>query len=295
VLYSMTGYGEAVHDDDRIRVGFRLRTVNNKGLDISLKLPYELMYLEPRLRDVVKRRLFRGRVDVYSEIEIRDEEVQPPAPLNGSRLAQIAEAVGTMKSRHGIGGELDVNTLLRIPDLMTAQRVGFKLPEELEDAIIATMEAALTALEKSRSREGEKLKTDFSKRITALRERVASLEEMTVKRQAEMRDQIAGRIETLLADKGLDESRLMQEVVYTADRLDISEEITRMKTHLSTFQTLLDNDKRPLGKELDFIIQEQMRESTTIGNKAKNEWIATHVVGFKTGFEKIREQLANIE
>lgn len=295
MLYSMTGYGEAVYDDDRIRVGFRLRTVNNKGLDISIKLPYELMYLEPRLRDVIKRRLFRGRVDVYSEIEIRDEEVQPPAPLNGSKLVQIVEAARTMNDRYGIGGALDVNTLLRLPDLMTAQRVGFKLPEDLEEAIIANMGKALEALEKSRSREGEKLKSDFGKRLEALCEQVGSLETMTVQRQDELRDQIAARVETLLADASLDESRLMQEVVYNADRLDISEEITRMKTHLSTFQSLLDSEKRPLGKELDFLIQEQMRESTTIGNKAKNEWIATHVVRFKTGFEKIREQLANIE
>ncbi len=295
MLYSMTGYGEAVTDDERIRAGFRLRTVNNKGLDIALKLPFELMYLEPRLRKEVKSRLFRGRVDIYSEIELRDEEIMPPTPLNTTRLRQLVSIAGEMRDRFGIGGELDVNTLLRLPDLMTAQRVGFKLPDDLEETIVATLHAGIDRLEQSRRLEGEKLAADFRKRLTMLREHVDELETMTLKRQDELRDQIRKRVDLLMEDAQLDESRLMQEVVYNADRLDISEEITRMKAHLESFSSLLEGDKRPMGKELDFIIQEQMRESTTIGNKAKNEWIAGYVVRFKTGFEKIREQLQNIE
>ncbi|MDJ0838979.1 MAG: YicC/YloC family endoribonuclease [Acidobacteriota bacterium] len=294
MLYSMTGYGEAVHDDERMRVGFRVRTVNNKGLDIAVKLPFDLMYMEARLRGIIKNRLYRGRVDVFSEIEIRDETIVPPAPVNMAKLTQIMQMAAQMKER-GVSGDLDINTLIRLPDMTTAQRVGFQLPEELENLVADMLNKAIDRLEESRLREGGKLMKDFVKRVGKAREQVLELEKMTLERQQELRDTIEKRVKILMDDTQLDPSRLMQEVVYQADRLDISEEITRMKAHLSTFETLINSDKRPLGKELDFLTQENMRESTTIGNKAKNEWIAGYVVKFKTGFEKIREQLQNIE
>lgn len=295
MLYSMTGFGEAVHDDERIRAGFRVRTVNNKGLDISLKLPFELVYLEPKMRELVKQRLRRGRVDIFSEIELRDEEAAPPAPINIVRMKQLLQVAQQMRTDFGVTGELDVATLIRLPDLTTTQRVGFQIPEAYEKLLFDVLGQALDAVEQTRQKEGDKLKTDLEERIQAASERVDALHEMTQKRQEELRDAIEKRVRLLLDDKDLDPSRLMQEVVYNADRLDISEEITRMRAHLGRFSQLIASDKRPLGKQLDFLVQELMRESTTIGNKAKNEWIAGHVVAFKTSFEKIREQLQNIE
>jgi len=294
MLYSMTGYGEAVHDDEMIRVGFRLRTVNNKGLDISLKLPFDLMYLERRLRAAIKKKLFRGRVDVFSEIEVRDETLVPPTRLNQARLGQIIEISGQMKER-SVSGQLDVNSLIKLPDLIVAQRVGFRLPEEMEALIETTLNHAIGQVEKSRFREGEKLHKDILERIQVASQGVLELEEACEQRQTELRDVIEKRVQVLLKDVQLDPSRLMAEVVYNADRLDISEEITRLKAHLSTTESLLGSGKRPLGKELDFLLQELMREVTTIGNKAKNEWIAKYVVRFKTSFEKVREQIQNLE
>lgn len=253
------------------------------------------MYLERRLRTAIKKKLFRGRVDVFSEIEIRDDTLVPPTRLNKARLSQIIEISGQMQERDEVGGQLDVNSLIKLPDLIGAQRVGFRLPEELEALIESTLVEALDRVGQSRFQEGEKLHKDILQRLQAAGQCVNEVEQACLERQQEMRDQIEKRVQVLLGDVQLDPSRLMAEVVFNADRLDISEEITRLKAHLSTAESLLSSKKRPLGKELDFLMQELMREVTTIGNKAKNEWIAKYVVRFKTSFEKIREQIQNLE
>ncbi len=295
MLHSMTGYGEATIENDRIRVGFRIRTVNNKGLDLSIKLPFDFMYLENDLRSAAREFCFRGRVDVYCEIEIRDPEIKPPTPLNQPRLVQLMEMCKEIKSLYEVEGKPDINTLLGMNDLTITQRVGFRLPEEVAAQIFIAFREALGKLALSRQTEAAKLHKDFKKRLHKTREVVHELEQVSENRQAELREQIVKRVESLMEEAQVDEVRLSQEVVYYADRLDISEEITRIKAHLDTTENLLDSGKRPLGKELDFMIQEQMREVTTIGNKAKNRWIADKVVALKTGYEKIREQIQNIE
>ena len=295
MLYSMTGYGESVYDDERIRVGIRVRTINYKGLDAAVKLPPDCMYLENGLRGVVKKTLYRGRVEVFCEIDLKDEDVQPAMPLNRVRVTQLLDICKALKEEFGVAGEPDINTLLRMPDIAVCERVGFKLPEDLEQKVYETLARSLEELQKSRALEGGKLCTDIQERLAALVVEVDALEKMSEERQDELRDAVRKRLDILKDDVSLDESRLAQEVVYYADRLDISEEITRLRAHLGTIGELLASDKRPLGKELDFMIQEQMREVTTIGNKAKHRWIADRVVKLKTGFEKIREQTQNIE
>jgi len=295
MLHSMTGYGEATIENERIRVGFRIRTVNNKGLDLSIKLPFDFMYLENDLRSAAREYCYRGRVDVFCEIEIRDPNIKPPTPLNQPRLVQLMDTCREIQSLFDVGGKPDINTLLGMNDLTVTQRVGFRLPEEVSAVILTAFREALEKLAVSRQTEAGKLYQDFKDRLARTREVTEELERVTETRQSELREQIMKRVESLMEEAQVDEMRLSQEVVYYADRLDISEEITRLKAHLETTLSLLDSGKRPLGKELDFMIQEQMREVTTIGNKAKNRWIADKVVALKTGYEKIREQVQNIE
>ena len=295
MIYSMTGYGEAVHDCETIRAGFRIRTVNNKGLDINLKLPFDLMYLEVELRDLLRGHFFRGRVDVFSEIEIRDPEAAPPNPLNRSKLAQLLDVANQIKSGFGVGGELDINSLIRTPDLMTTQRVGFRLPPQLEKIVHQTLLKAVEEVTRSRLLEGGKLCEDFLERLTTARKDVLGIEELAVQRQEQIKQQILRRVHLLMSEVNLEEGRLNQELIYYADRLDITEELTRLKAHLGTTETMIHADKRPKGKRLDFMIQEQFREVTTIGNKAKHKEIADLVVKLKTTYEKLREQILNVE
>ncbi len=295
MLYSMTGYGEAAHEDESLRVGFRVKTVNNRGLDVSLKLPFDLMYLEPALRKIAAQKLRRGRVDVFTEIELRDPAIAPPCVLNRARAAQLQGLADELRRDYHAAGELDVNTLIRLQDLTLTHRVGFRLPEAMERAVQETFALALDRVAESRALEGEKLLADFLERIAAARREVGGLEETAERRQDELREAILKRVRDMTIDASLDETRLAQEIVYHADRLDITEEITRLKAHQDTTETLLRSDKRPLGKELDFMMQEQLREVSTIGNKARHKWIADRVVKLKTGYEKMREQVQNIE
>jgi len=293
-LYSMTGYGEALYEDETMRVGFRLRSVNNKGLDLALKLPFDLMYLETRLRNLLKDKLLRGRIDIFSEIEVRDENAVPPAPMNRVRMAQLVALARAMADSYGVSGELDVNTVIRLPDLTLTERVGYQLPPAMEERIEETLLAAVARLLESRGSEGAKLQADIGNRLTKAGSEVRSLAAMAQGRSEELREQIQSRIAVLLVEE-LDPLRLNQEVLYHADRLDITEEITRLEAHLGRTVQLLGSGRRPLGKQLDFLIQEQMREVTTVGNKAKHEGIAGIVVKLKTEYEKIREQVQNLE
>ncbi len=295
MLFSMTGYGEFAEETEAIRAGFRIKTVNNKFLDVNIKLPFDLIYMEPELRELVKSNFFRGRLDIFSEIEIRDEEVTPASPINRPRLRQLTELCGQMKESFDIGGRLDVNTLIQTADLTLTRRVGFRLPESMEALIKRALVGAMEKVHESRRIEGSALKEDMLARLDHVAEEAASLEARADARRAELREQILARVKILLEEAQLDEHRLNQELIYYADRLDITEELTRLKAHQDRTRRLLGSGKRPLGKELDFMMQEQMREVTTIGNKAKHPEIAKSVVKMKTEYEKIREQVQNIE
>ncbi|CAM2008085.1 YicC/YloC family endoribonuclease [Acanthopleuribacter pedis] len=295
MLYSMTGYGEAVVENDDLRAGFRIKSVNNKGLDINLKLPFDFMYLEGELRRMLKKSLFRGRIDVFCEIEIRDPDALPPTPLNRSRMKQLVQLAEQIKGNYPVEGALELNTLIRMSDLTVTQRTGFRLPEAFEQAIRQTVTEAVGRLEASRRKEGANLEPFFLESLAKIEKQVEALADLMDARRDVLREQITKRVKLLLEDTNLDENRLGQEVVYYADRLDVTEEITRLGAHLKTTTALIKSDKRPMGKELEFLLQEQMREVTTIGNKAKHKEIADMVVALKTTYEKIREQVLNVE
>ena len=295
MLHSMTGYGEAAYEDQQIRIGFRIRSVNNKSQDISIKLPFDFMYLEAELRKLLAKTCFRGRFDVFSEVELRDPDLKPPTPLNRMRMTQLMELCREIKNDYEVGGELDINQLIGMQDLTLTQRVGFRLPEHLESHIKTAFTQAIERLEQSRRKEGGKLGVDMIKRLKKQQQLMVELQEVVVNRRDELKEQIMTRVQALMDDTQLDPMRLSQEVVYYADRLDISEEITRLEAHQGTMLNLLESDRRPLGKELDFLVQEQMREVTTIGNKARHQAIADMVVRLKTGYEAIREQVQNLE
>lgn len=294
MLFSMTGYGEGAVETDAMRVGFRLRSVNYRGLDISLKLPFDFMYMENDLRNALKARFMRGRIDVFCELEIRDPALRPPTPLDRARIMQLTDATQELHEL-GITGALDINTVITMPDISGTQRVGWRLPEALTDQVQDALSQAMDALEQSRLAEGAQLGDDLRSRLSVVREWSARVEALAGSRRDELRQAIVDRIRELAHDTNIDPARLDQEVVYYADRYDISEEITRLAAHAATMTDLLATGKRPLGKELEFMLQEQLREITTIGNKAKHRAIADCVVKLKTESEKMREQVQNLE
>lgn len=295
MLFSMTGYGEAAAQIDMLRAGFRLKSVNHRGLDVNIKLPFDFIYLENDLRQRAKKQLLRGRVDVACEIEVLDPAIMPPAVLNRARLAELNTLCGQMRDEFGAVGELDVNTLVRLTDLTVTRRSGFKLPQEAETLIFETFDRAAEQLNQSRQKEGNKLVEFFHASLDTIAGIVKELEALAEARQATLADELKAKIQPLLDDIECDPVRLHTEVVFQADRLDITEEITRLIAHIERTHQLLNSNKRPLGRELEFMVQEQNREVTTIGNKARNKDMASLVVKMKTEYERIREQVMNIE
>ncbi|MCB1044301.1 MAG: YicC family protein [Acidobacteria bacterium] len=295
MLFSMTGFGEASYEDGRIKIGYRIRAVNHRALDINMRLPVELLYLEPALRKLIQERVFRGRIDIQVEFSLLDDEVQPPSRLDVARFKQLLSVARRMMQEAEVQGPIDVNTLLRTPDLIVVDRTGFVLPNDDEGRVLDTMERAIETLLDSRANEGVHLFEDVKGRFEIVSELVPQIESAILQRREDLVDQMKKRLDGLRGDLNLDESRLYQEAVFWADRLDVSEEITRLNAHLTSVQSELLNPERPYGKRLEFITQEILREVTTLGNKAKLEQVSGKIVTLKTELEKIREQLANIE
>ncbi|MCB1048972.1 MAG: YicC family protein [Acidobacteria bacterium] len=295
MLTSMTGYGEASQETAQIRVGFRIRAVNHKGLDLQLRLPMELAYLESSLRAHVTDHVKRGRIDIYSEIEMRDPQWMPKTEVSRPRILQLMETAQILKQEYQVQGELDVNSVLRLSDLVSSQKVGFALPAEGDTLICQTLDQAVLALIESRRREGACLHQALIELLNQVAEHVIELEKVAQERPEEIQNQLRKKMESLLSEYPLDDARLYQEVLYHVDRTDITEELTRLHTHIQQFRAHLEAPDASMGKVLEFVTQEMQREVTTIGNKARMSELADKVVKLKADLEKIREQLLNIE
>ena len=295
MLFSMTGFGESDYENDLFRIAFRIRSVNNKGLDLQLKLPFELTYLEGEFRKVAKDKIFRGRIDVFLEFEIKDPSLTPPVDIDRARLSQIFHIADEMLASKRVTGNLDINTLIRLPDLVIEKKMGFKFPEKMERQILATFADAFDRLKESRANEGRHLLEDLDDRLCNMKLELKKITEFAASRHEDLRTVLIKRIESLGTDIQVDENRLAQELVFYADRLDISEEIIRLGAHLQTMEEKLHSLNQPKGRELEFLLQEKFREITTIGNKVKLLDAANIVVSLKTESEKIKEQVLNVE
>jgi uncharacterized protein (TIGR00255 family) len=295
MLMSMTGFGEAWQECPELRVGFRLRSVNHKGLDLNLRLPTELAYLENCLRGKISSRLLRGRVDLYAEIEWFEPSWMPRSELNRVRLCQLLEMNRVLREEYHLQGDLTPADLLHFADLGVSRKVGYQLPKAGEELIQNTLDQALEKLAECRRVEGMELARALTELLDGVRLRVLEIQEMAASRPQEWRTQLQRRLAPLLGEIPLDENRLYQEWVFQLDRLDLTEEITRLLTHLQTFIRHLQQAPAGIGKELEFLAQEMQREASTLGNKARHADMADRVVAIKTQLEKIREQLLNIE
>lgn len=295
MICSMTGYGEAAIENDQLRMAFRIKAVNHKGLDCQIRLFQEYAYLEPLLRKWVSEAVHRGRIDVHCEITTFDPELLPKASLNRAKVQQLQEISKILKDEFGVVGELEINQLVRMDDLLLSQKVGFQFPQQIEAQIEQIFKQALGKFQENRATEGLALKAAFEEHLQVLQENLEKVVQVDASRPELFRDTFAKKVEQSLEEYGLDQARLHQEIVFHLERLDITEEITRLTAHLNAFGELLNRKNGPHGKQMEFVVQEIHREITTIGNKARHEELARCVIQLKTHLEKIREQLLNIE
>ena len=292
-MKSMTGYGKAMVAGDDFSVSVDLKTVNNRFLDIHLRVGSELAALEPGIKKRITSRLSRGRVDVTISL---DRTAHIVYELNRPLIAGYVNALKQLQADFQIGGELDINVLARIPGALQPARNG--IDDRVITAVDAAVDQALDDLEKMREQEGEALRTELRERVQRIESLVPTIESAAAGLAEAYRVRLQKRIGELLNRGGqvveIDPARLAQEVAYLADRSDVSEEMVRLRSHLTQFQEALDAPGEA-GKMLDFLLQELNREANTTLSKSTDLVIKEAGLAIKAEVEKLREQVQNVE
>jgi len=292
-MKSMTGFGRGAVSGENFAVSVEIKTVNNRFLDLNLRLANELQTLEANLKRQIQNRLSRGRVDVFVNYE-RTSEIA--YELNRPLISGYLSALKQMQTEFSLSGEPDFNYIARLPNVL--QTKAEEISEAFADGIEAAVNLALDELETMRETEGVSLKNDLTKLLSDIENHLPKIEAEMGTVADEYQKKLTKRITDLLAKSDaqieLDQARLAQEVAYLADRSDISEEITRLKSHIEQFRGIT-NEEKEVGKRLDFLTQELNREANTIASKTNNLIVKESALQIKSAIEKIREQVQNVE
>lgn len=289
----MTGFGRGAVAENNYSIAAELKTVNNRFLDINLKLSSELQSLESLIKRTIGNRLSRGRVDVNIQF---DRTTTINYELNRPLISGFLAAMKEMKTDFDLSGEPDLNVIARLPNVVTPKKedIGPEFAADLEK----TLTLALDDLEKMRESEGAMLKTELEHRLTEIAKRMPTIESESANVTDEYRERLTKRIGDMLAKTDsqieIDQGRMAQEVAYLSDRSDISEEIARLTTHIEHFRSIM-NEDTDVGKRLDFLTQELNREANTITSKTANMTVKENALAIKSEIEKIREQVQNVE
>lgn len=295
MIKSMTGFASLTREGEQAVVNVTVRTVNNRYLDVQFRLPATLTEHESRLRALVQASVARGRVEVAVNVQSR----QPPVPvveLNEGFVAALESALERARTRGVVTGHLTPGDLLRLPQALAIREQPAPIDANGETlaAVEHALGEALAALDTMRVHEGEHLAQDLEKRRLMLAELLDTIEGAAAEGQRDLQQRLAARVAELTADLQLDRTAIAQEIVRTAGRSDISEELTRFRAHLAHWQRLAEAPE-PCGRKLDFLLQEMNREINTIGSKADGHAVSELVVTVKAELERMREQVQNVE
>lgn len=289
----MTGFGRASASENNYSITVELKTVNNRFLDVNLRLPGELQLLEGVIKKQISSRLARGRVEVNLQYDRNDAAKME---LNRPLIAGFLAAMQEMKNEFALVGEPDLNVIARLPNVVTIKKE--EPPPEFIESVEKVFSAALDDLDNMRRTEGKMLEAELSSRLNDIQARIPAIESQAANVAGEFHARLTKRIDEMLAKTNsqmdVDQSRIAQEVAFLADRADISEEIARLKNHLEHFRAIVTDD-RDVGKRLDFLTQELNREANTIASKTNNMVVKENALAIKSEIEKIREQVQNVE
>lgn len=292
-MRSMTGHGRGECTRKGVHAAIELTSVNRKNLETSSNLPRELEALEPGIREIVSKKLSRGRVSLRFAIEMTEanpnDRVHLDAALARAYMARFQELGRDL----GVKEPVALDTVLRAPGVLQPVTESAS-PEACWPAIETALKKALKDLVEMRRREGANLRMDLRARIKAVDRSVKRIEKLAPRVTGNYRKQLLERIAQAGVDPELDEERLLREVAYFADRSDITEELTRLRSHFDQFERFAQST-RPVGRTLDFLSQEMNREINTIGSKANDALISREVVHVKAELERFREQVQNVE
>ena len=291
-MRSMTGFGRAKLEKNNRIYSIEIKSVNHKYSDISIKLPKSLNYLEDSIKKQISSKVARGKIDVFVTFENYSEQGKEVV-INEELVEEYMEKFKLLAEKNNLSMNIPVTEITKLPDVLT-----LKETEEEEDTIqnelLECLEQAINNFVEMRTIEGNKIKEDLKARIDKVECDVQKISEYSTRLVQEYVVKLEARIKEILKTDVVDQSRLAMEVVLFADKCSVEEELTRLKSHIEQFRTLI-NSEGTIGKKIDFLLQEMNRETNTMGSKSGSLDITNLVVNIKTELEDIREQIQNIE
>lgn len=291
-LLSMTGYGSAKGSVEGQEITVELKSVNNRYLDCSVRLPRNFLFAEDTVKQAVSAGVSRGKVDVFVSAQA-SQDSGTVVSVNEELARGYRDAVARIAETLGLESGLNAFSLARFLDVLTVERREL----DKDKAAAALSEITAKAVEEfnaMREREGERLRRDMLGKLETIEGLVSVVEERSPQTVKEYRERLEARLRDILADRSLDEQRVITEAAIFADRTAVDEETVRLRSHIAQFRTMLEEGS-PIGRKMDFLVQEFNRESNTIGSKCSDASLAKVVVDLKSEIEKIREQLQNVE
>lgn len=290
-MKSMTGYGRANLEIENRSYQVEIKSVNHKYCDINIKMPKELLFLENEIKKEITKYVARGKIDVY--IAFQEQGINNSAiQLNKIAIEQYLQEIQKLSQYSQIDTKINVAELLRLPNVMQAQNE--EVGENVKQELLSCVNVATMRLIEMRSKEGEELRKDLEKRMIQLEEKQNEFYALTTGLIEDFVVKLRERVKEILQEQPIDETRIATEAVIFADKSSIEEELTRLKSHIEQAKQMLKEEK-PIGKKMDFLIQEMNRETNTIGSKSIKLEITNLVITIKTMLEDIREQIQNIE
>lgn len=294
MIKSMTGFGRGEYSDGKRVITIEIRSVNHRYCDIQVRMPRRYSFAEDAVRNSVKEHISRGKIDVQMSVEyVSESDIR--VELNKPLVKQYIDNMKVLKDEFEVSGDISLDLICGMPEVLK-QLSDVEDEDEIKGSIVKATELAAENLEKMREVEGGKLAKDLLERADYIKELVSGIEERAALLPGLYKEKLRARINDLTDGVTvISEDRLAQETALFADKADITEEITRLKSHMDQMKSIITEGKGPDGKKLDFLVQEMNREANTIGSKANDLSITEEMLKIKSEVEKIREQVQNIE
>ena len=292
MVRSMTGYGKGFAENSDARVTIEMKSVNHRYLDLNIKLPKKLNFLESLVRNKISESIFRGKVDVYITLNEHSDACYQVS-INDAMALKYYESISEMATKLGVDNDMKASNIVRLPDVIELTENDAD-EDSLKELVLEALSDCIKQFIDSRIAEGERLQIDLVSKMDEMLVLVDKLEKRSPVIIDEYKTRLTGKIQELLSDNKIDEARIAQEVTIYADKICIDEEMVRLKSHVAETRSVFDLDKE-VGRKLDFLAQELNREANTILSKSTDVEIADIGITLKTLIEKVREQIQNIE
>ena len=292
MIKSMTGYGSAKGLAGDLEITVEVKSVNNRYLDASVRMPRSFLFAEDAVKSAISRHISRGKVDMFISVDSSAAN-NMTVKVNEGLLKGYLHAIGHISDEYGLTNDLTAVSISRFPDILSVEKEDLDA-DAISAGIVAVAEEALSDFDAMRLREGEKLAADVLSKLETIDSLVGIVEKESPGTVEAYRNRLYEKMAEILGTAGIDENRILAEAAIFADRVAVDEETVRLRSHMSQLRSML-KGASPIGRKIDFLIQEFNREANTIGSKCQNSDIAHVVVDLKSEIEKIREQIQNIE